>query len=100
MSWATVHIGKLKQGETVSFRPHGNSMVGKISSGQLCRVEPLGDKPPSVGEIVLCSVNGKQYLHLVKATRTGQYLIGNNRGGTNGWTRLAQIHGRCVSVSD
>ena len=34
MSWATQHIQKLQTGETIKFRPRGNSMVGKISSGQ------------------------------------------------------------------
>lgn len=42
-------------------------MVGKIESGQLCTVEPLGERVPVVGEIVLCRVKGNQYLHLVKA---------------------------------
>jgi hypothetical protein len=30
MSWATSYIAKLKLGETVSFRPRGNSMKGII----------------------------------------------------------------------
>ena len=38
-------------GETVAFRPRGNSMKGKIASGQLC------------------TVRSAQYLHLVKAVR-------------------------------
>src|SRR5204863_6971636 len=38
MGWATPHIEKLRAGETVSFRPRGNSMSGKIESGQLCMV--------------------------------------------------------------
>jgi len=38
MGWATGHIEKLRAGETVSFRPRGNSMTGKIESGQLCTV--------------------------------------------------------------
>jgi hypothetical protein len=43
MAWATPYISKLKLGETVSFRPRGNSMQGKIESGQLCTVEPIND---------------------------------------------------------
>jgi hypothetical protein len=42
-------------------------MVGKIESGQLCTVAPLGDHPLSKGDIVLCRVKGNQYLRLVKA---------------------------------
>ena len=43
MGWATGHIERLKAGQTVQFRPRGNSMVGKVRSGQLCTVEPVGD---------------------------------------------------------
>ena len=41
MGWAANHIARLKAGEAVSFRPRGNSMVGKIESGQLCTVVPI-----------------------------------------------------------
>jgi hypothetical protein len=43
MSWATHYIAKLLQGETVQFRPRGDSMSGKIDSGQLVTVQPIGD---------------------------------------------------------
>lgn len=103
MSWATSYIAELRAGNTVVFRPRGNSMAGKIEDGQLCTVVPL--KPPQgfpkVGDIVLCKVNGHQYLHLVKATRGRnpiRYQIGNNRGGVNGWVGIEQIFGVCVKV--
>ncbi len=68
MGWATGHIGKLKAGETVSFRPRGHSMKPKVNSGDLVTVEPLSDESDlSVGDIVLCKVSGQQYLHLIKA---------------------------------
>lgn len=73
-------------------------MAGRIASGQLCTVEPLGQTPLRIGEIVLCSVRGQHYLHLVKALRPGQAQIGNNRGGINGWTPLHQVYGRCIRV--
>lgn len=99
MSWATRYIEQLKAGETVQFRPHGNSMTGLIASGQLVTVEPVGERVLRKGDIVLCKVNGNQYLHLVKACGAGaRYLIGNNRGGTNGWTGLAQIYGICTAT--
>lgn len=40
-SWATYHIAALKEGKTIQFRPHGNSMTPKIESGQLVTVEPV-----------------------------------------------------------
>ncbi len=75
----------LQDGESVQFRPRGHSMKGKIESGQLCTVEPVPSTAVEVGDIVLCKVRGCQYLHLVKAKQGERFLIGNNRGRTNGW---------------
>ena len=41
-------------------------MSGKIESGQLCTVVPANVEDVNVGDIVLCKVNGFQYLHLIK----------------------------------
>jgi len=89
MGWATAYIAKLKAGETVSFRPRGGSMTGKIESGQLCTVEPVSDLAAlEVGDIVLCKVNGNEYLHLIKALQGQRFQIGNNRSFINGWVGL------------
>ncbi len=98
MGWATGHIQKLSRGETVSFRPRGNSMSPKIASGQLCTVAPVDAATLHVGDIVLCKVKGNEYLHLVKAIQGGRYQIGNNRGGINGWIGPHSIFGRLTSV--
>jgi hypothetical protein len=98
MGWASGHIEALRRGETVSFRPRGHSMKGRIESGQLCTVTPLGDHALEVGDIVLCKVRGAEYLHIVKAVRGEQYQIGNNRGGINGWISRGSIYGRLARV--
>ena len=99
MGWATHYIARLHEGETVQFRPRGNSMVGKIESGQLCTVEPIEDTNTlNVGDIVLCKVNGNQYIHLIKAIQGKRFQIGNNRGRINGWITANSIFGKCVSV--
>jgi hypothetical protein len=98
MGWASHYIAKLREGETVSFRPRGGSMAGKIESGQLCTVEPVDPTEVKVGDIVLCRVRGAEYLHLVKAIRGGRFQIGNNRGYINGWVAGRSIFGRCVRV--
>lgn len=100
MGWASLHIERLRKGETVSFRPRGRSMSGKVESGQLCTVEPVAAPELRVGDIVLCKVRGREYLHLVEAIRGGQFLIGNNRGGTNGWISAGAVFGRCINVTD
>jgi phage repressor protein C with HTH and peptisase S24 domain len=98
MGWATVYIIQLQQGKTVSFRPRGNSMSGKIESGQLCTVEPVEPQSIEKGDIVLCKVNGREYLHLVKAIQGGRFQIGNNRGRINGWISPNAIYGKCTKV--
>jgi len=98
MGWATTHIEKLKAGETVSFRPRGNSMSGKIESGDLCTVLPVEPSTVRVGDIVLCKVNGREYLHLVKAIQGERFQIGNNRGHINGWVSANAIFGKCIRV--
>jgi hypothetical protein len=98
MGWASRYIEKLKQGETVSFRPRGSSMAGKIESGQLCTVAPANPATIEVGDIVLCKVNGREHLHLVKAIQGPRFQIGNNRGRINGWVSGNCIYGRCVRI--
>lgn len=98
MGWATPYIDKLRKGETVSFRPRGNSMAPKIESGQLCTVEPVEPDALRVGDIVLCKVKGHEYLHLIKAIQGARFQIGNNRGGINGWIGAHSIYGRLVRV--
>ena len=98
MSWANFHIAALSEGKTVQFRPKGNSMTGKINSGQLVTVVP----PPEtieVGSIVLCKVEGHQYLHLVSAVgQDGRYQISNNKNHVNGWCTRANIFGVVTHV--
>jgi hypothetical protein len=96
MGWASRHIERLLRGETVVFRPRGQSMRGKIESGQRCTVAPVDPATLAVGDVVLCRVNGNELLHLVQATCGQRFLIGNNRGGTNGWTTA--VFGRCTNV--
>jgi phage repressor protein C with HTH and peptisase S24 domain len=99
MAWASHYIQKLKAGEVVTFRPRGNSMVGKIHSGDLCTVEPIVDHTTlRVGDIVLCKVGGSEYLHLIKAIQDERFQIGNNRGGINGWVGSNGIFGKCILV--
>jgi hypothetical protein len=100
MGWAKGYIAKLQQGEMVSFRPRGNSMKGKIASGQLCTVAPVDPKSLEVGDIVLCRVGASQYLHLIKAISGSRFQIGNNRGHVNGWITANGIFGKLINVAD
>lgn len=103
MGWASNYIAKLEAGEAVVFRPRGNSMQGRIESGQQVEVHPVRMNKelfifPKVGEIVLCKVRGREYLHLVKAVKGGLFQIGNNKGFINGWTPINSIYGIVISI--
>lgn len=98
MGWASKHIAKLQRGETVQCQPRGHSMRGKIDSGQLCTIEPIDPSLLKAGDIVLCKVNGKQYLYLVKAVQGERFQIDNNRGRVNGWVSHICIYGKCTRI--
>jgi hypothetical protein len=99
VNWATAYIEKLARGETVAFRPRGNSMQPRIQSGQLCTVEPLGTYVPKPNDIVLCRVKGNAYLHLISAVKHETlYQISNAKGHVNGWISRQSIYGRLVKV--
>jgi hypothetical protein len=100
MGWAGHYIAKLKENSVVQFRPRGSSMRGRIESGQLVTVEPADPATLVVGDIVLCKVNGREYLHIVKAIQGDRerFQIGNNRGLINGWITARGIYGKCVRV--
>lgn len=84
-----------------SLRPVGflpTSRPIRIESGQLCRVMPVDPAVLEVGDIVLCTVHGNEYLHIVKAIDGGRFQIGNNHGFINGWIGPNSIHGKCVRI--
>jgi len=100
VSWAAPHVASLQHGRHVQFRPRGGSMAGRVESGQLVTVAPLPPHAtPQPGQVVLCKVKGNYYLHLVKQVRAdGGCLIGNNRGGVNGWTSRRNVYGVLTKV--
>ena len=74
------YVKLLKDGQTVKFRGHGNSMQGRIESGQLNTVEPINDRTISVGDILFCKVEGRLWIHLCTAIGSdGRYQISNNK---------------------
>ena len=100
MGWAARYISSLRRGEAVEFRPKGGSMTGIIDSSNLVRVEPLNAYIPQKGDVVLCKVQGNEYLHKVTAIKAGACQISNNRNYVNGWANIDNIYGICVSVED
>jgi len=73
-------------------------MRPRILSGARVTLEPCTAEEANKGDAVLCRVRGNIYVHLVKAKQRGRCLIGNNHGGTNGWTKA--VYGRVVKVDN
>ena len=101
MSWADNYIKLLREGKAIKFRPRGKSMTPIIKNGQLVTVIPV-DSAEEIkkGDIVLCKVSGRQYLHKVTAIKEARYQISNNHGFINGWTSLEKIYGKFVKDCD
>ena len=93
MSWAKHAKEALGRGQTVQVRPRGHSMAGKVNDGDLVMLAPADPGMLSVGDIVLVRVRGVDYLHLIKAINGDRFLIGNYRGGINGWVGWRAIYG-------
>lgn len=86
---------QVASGQTVTFRPRGNSMTGKVNDGDEVTVTPVKtDTVLTKGDVVLVHVGGKVYLHLIKAVGSDKrYQIGNNKGRINGWVTRDSIYG-------
>jgi translation initiation factor IF-1 len=98
MGWADRYIAGLRAGHAVEFRPFGDSMTPRVLSGDVCTVRPLAEgEEIAKGDVVLCRVSGRQYLHLVSAVQGDRVQIANNHGHVNGWTSRANVYGRLVS---
>lgn len=89
-------VERLQAGETFTTSEHGNSMVPLIKSGQKHILSPITLDSCEVGDIVYCKVKGRFYTHLVKAKSVRGVLIGNNRGGINGWTK--NVFGKVTKI--
>ena len=89
-------LERLKKGETFVTSEKGNSMSPLINSGQDHKLAPAKLEDVSVDDIVYCKVKGNFYTHLVKAKGDRDVLIGNNKGGINGWTK--SVYGKVTEI--
>lgn len=99
MNWASQAIEKLANGEDATVKPRGHSMKGKVNDKDLVYLTPPPDAL-SIGDIVLVKVNKRIYLHLIKSVNQNRYLIGNNKGGTNGWVGRNCIYGIATKINE
>lgn len=81
------------QGKMKAF---GQSMLPILKSGSLLNFEKA--EAYVVGDIVFCKVKGK-YIDahkIIKLDTNKGYLIANNHGWENGWTKI--IYGRVIEA--
>lgn len=87
----------LEEGKTFETSEKGNSMTPRIKSGQKHILAPVSWEDCEEGDIVFCKCKSSYYTHLVKGINNEKgLLIGNNKGGINGWTK--QVFGRVIEV--
>ena len=75
----------------------GNSMTPIIKSGSLLTFETSEDY--EIGDVVFCKVRGR-IIDAHKVTQKSEqrgYLISNNHGYDNGWTRV--IYGKVTKIN-
>lgn len=99
MSWAQFAKLKLVAGQQAVVTPRGHSMRGKVEDGDSVTLAPCDPKTLQASDIVLVKVKGRDYLHLIKAIQGERFLIGNNRGGINGWVGANCIYGKAVLIN-
>ncbi len=92
--WKEIELGK---GKTFQTSEGGNSMSPKIKNKQEHILASIEWKDCNIDDIVFCKVSGKYYTHLVLAKDDKRgLLIGNNKGGINGWT--TNIFGKVIKI--
>ena len=85
---------ELETAGTGRMKAFGNSMLPILKSGSLLTFEKATTY--EIGNIVFCKVKGK-YIDahkIIKHDANKGYLIANNHGYENGWTKI--IYGRVV----
>ena len=89
-------IAELEKTGTSKMKCRGQSMMPILKSGSLLTFERRDEY--EVGDIVFCKVRGR-WIDAHKITRKSKdrgYLISNNKGHDNGWTK--KIFGKVTKV--
>ena len=78
-------IKDLREKGEGSIKMFGNSMTPLIKSGTVLTFKVA--KKYNEGDVVFCYIKGRFYAHKIIKKGDRGYLIGNNKGRINGWTR-------------
>jgi phage repressor protein C with HTH and peptisase S24 domain len=91
-------LKNLEENKKGTMKVFGNSMLPKIKSGAKLTFEPCDEYEE--GDIVFCKIKGRYIdAHLItKKSNDGRFMISNNHGWDNGWTR--QIYGKVTKIEN
>lgn len=93
-------IERLQNGEDVTVTCRGGSMTPLIKVGKKITISPVDVSKVEKGDIVVATVKGRVYDHLVTAATDHKVQISNNHGHVNGWTSRSKIHGIVTKIGD
>jgi SOS-response transcriptional repressor LexA len=96
--WATPYIAKLKQDGKVQLKVYGTAMIPLLAPGDQVILRIITNNEVYPGDIVLCRVNGRDYLHKIASVRLDRYQIADNKDFIKGWVTLSGIFGKCVKI--
>lgn len=99
-SYVTAVIESLQSGDDIpSYREGGNSMTPIIKSRTPVTLRPILDpRRLRKGDIVLTTVGGSTFTHLISAVAKGRVQIRNNHGRVNGWTPYTKVYGIVTAI--
>lgn len=82
---------------TGTMKCFGNSMLPKLPNPSVCTYA-VKDKY-EIGDIVFCKVRGRFIdAHLITKIDGDRYMIANNHGWENGWTKT--IYGKVIEATN
>jgi hypothetical protein len=88
----------LERGDEATMKCVGNSMTPILTNPTVCKYRRQDGY--AIGDIVFCRVRGNYIdAHRITAVDTSgpRYLISNNHGHDNGWTRT--VYGRVIEAT-
>ena len=94
-------LAELLKGNAASMKVFGKSMEPIIYSGTVLTFQSFAEY--EVGDIVYCKVKGRivdahKIIKIRGKEGKKEYLIANNHGYENGWTRT--IYGKVIKIGD
>jgi phage repressor protein C with HTH and peptisase S24 domain len=89
-------VEDLNEGKKHTMKVFGNSMSPLIKDGSKVTFSKTDDY--QIGDVVMTKVSGRWMVHkITKIGSDNRYMISNNKGHDNGWTK--NIFGRVIAVN-